>query len=456
MSSAGLNLPSSGVSGRPPDPAVHVPIQASLECAGAPLGEELERGAKKGRGAVDEVRDEGTPMGDVCMQEAVAGTWMGSEPPVGDQLPVLENAKPSFRDMVAGKDVGREVMEELDVDLLKEDVTVDLEGVLPKINFSERVHESIDAKLSCSVIVRLLGKAIGYRALLNRVRALWVPVGKMELVDLDNEYFLARFELESDYARVLSGGPWVIYGCYLTVQPWSRSFTTVEDYRKQIVVWARLPGLPYRYYTKSMFWAIANVIGKVVRIDYNTLEGKRGRFARFAMVVDLGKPLPSGVMIDGFRQDIEYEGLPMICFACGKYGHQQEMCGKDHTLEGADSVTRPENVGEVQPEKDLYGPWIQVMNRRHRPVKTGKQLDVRERGQQARKESSGSRFGVLGTDGGEKLENVAARGSVGVLARPNQDKGKQAMVIDVEVLTQEVLFMDGAGPSDRRVESVKA
>lgn len=38
---------------------------------------------------------------------------------------------------------------------------------------------------------------------------------------IENEYYLAKFEFEMDYNNVLSNGPWVIFGHYLIVQPWS-------------------------------------------------------------------------------------------------------------------------------------------------------------------------------------------------------------------------------------------
>ncbi|KAL4295689.1 hypothetical protein GQ457_12G025480 [Hibiscus cannabinus] len=71
-----------------------------------------------------------------------------------------------------------------------------------------------------------------------------------------------------------------------------------------MIVWIRLPGLPYRYYTKSLFKRIAAVIGQVVRVDYNTLEGERVKFARLAVM-----------------------GLNLICFTCGMYGHVKDVCG---------------------------------------------------------------------------------------------------------------------------------
>ncbi|KAL4290645.1 hypothetical protein GQ457_14G017720 [Hibiscus cannabinus] len=237
---------------------------------------------------------------------------------------------PTFKDKLMGSaGVIRDTvpLSDLDVDVQEEDVRIGGSSSLPEIQFSDKVHEAIDAKLANSVIVRLLGRSIGYQTLLNRIHLLWKPNGAMSLIDLDNNYFLVRFAVEVDFRNVLANGPWTIFGSYLTVQPWSHCFSTKEDYPSQIMVWVRLPKLPYRYYTKSLFRYIAAAIGKVVCIDYNTSEGKRGRFARLAIIVDLKKPLVSGIIIDGQRQDIEYEGLPEICFKCGVYGHSSDFCG---------------------------------------------------------------------------------------------------------------------------------
>ncbi|KAL4384625.1 hypothetical protein GQ457_15G012350 [Hibiscus cannabinus] len=274
-----------------------------------------------------------------------------------------ESGMLSFRDMLIGDKGNKEIIE-LDVEVGEEDVHVGGSSTLPEISFSDRIHDEIDAQLANSVVVRLLGKSIGYRALLSRIQNLWSPSGGMSLIDLDNEYYLVRFALEEDFQKVVKGGPWVIYGSYLTVQPWSRCFSTKEDHPSQIMAWVRLPKLSYRYYTKSLFCHIADTIGRVVRIDYNTTEGKRGRFARLAIMVDLHKPLVSGIIIDGYRQDIEYEGLPVICYKCGKFGHVQEACGKEDVV--VENVAAVEEV--TRDPKDLYGPWMQVVNRGRRPV----------------------------------------------------------------------------------------
>ncbi|KAL4295604.1 hypothetical protein GQ457_12G007870 [Hibiscus cannabinus] len=348
--------------GRPPDGVMVVNGSSLLDRQASPVAPDAQPVLKKGRTMAEGmVIDDGTSAG-----ERVADSREGPDqsPPVPekDQPPTLLS---SFKDKLLGDvAVSRKPSNliDLDVEVKAEDVQLGGNGTLPEISFSDRVHNEVDAQLASSVIIRLLGKSIGYRALLNRVQSLWNPSGDMYLVDLDNDYYLVRFALAEDFQKVLTGGPWVIYGSYLTVQPWNRNFSTTEAHPSHTMVWVRLPKLPYRYYTKSLFRHIAAAIGKVVKVDYNTEEGKQGRFARLSIIVDLYRPLVSGIIIDGYRQDVEYEGLPNICFKCGKFGHSKEQCSGDKPVEG--------DKGEVSMQRDpseLYGPWMQVANRRRRP-----------------------------------------------------------------------------------------
>ncbi|GMI87522.1 hypothetical protein like AT2G01050 [Hibiscus trionum] len=166
--------------------------------------------------------------------------------------------------------------------------------------------------MSRALIVRLLRRSISYRVLWNHIQSLWQPLGRFQLVDLDNEYFKVKFEKEDDYTKVLIDGPWTIFGSYLTVQPWSREFSTSQLHLAYVVVWVRLPGLPIRYYTKNLFRCIVDVIGKVIKADYNIDVGERDKFVPFAVMVDLNKPLLPCVGIDDFTQRLEYEGLHQI------------------------------------------------------------------------------------------------------------------------------------------------
>ncbi|KAK8578331.1 hypothetical protein V6N13_116180 [Hibiscus sabdariffa] len=71
-----------------------------------------------------------------------------------------------------------------------------------------------------------------------------------------------------------------------------------------------------------------------------------------------------GIVIDGAYQAIEYEGLPVICFGCGKYGHSKDVCSFQEVVLAAVSVRNP----RVEPTTDeRFGPWMLVTNRSRKP-----------------------------------------------------------------------------------------
>lgn len=93
-----------------------------------------------------------------------------------------------------------------------------------------------------------------------------------------------------------------------------------------MIIWIRLPRLPQGLYTKSLLKFIGRAIGPFAKIDRKTNNDIRGQFVRLAIYIDLGKPLVSKVNINGKIQCMEYELLPLICFYCGRFGHNRNSC----------------------------------------------------------------------------------------------------------------------------------
>ncbi|MBA0794531.1 hypothetical protein Gohar_018854 [Gossypium harknessii] len=127
---------------------------------------------------------------------------------------------------------------QLDLPLDSDGPTVDKNDVMAKlvdgissITFSERVHKFIERKMARIIVVKLLGD-------------------------------------EEDANKVLTSGPWVILRQYLIVRPC----------------------LSEGYYSKFLLNAIGQIIGPVLKIDENTDNAKRGRFARLTICLDLWKP----------------------------------------------------------------------------------------------------------------------------------------------------------------------
>lgn len=71
--------------------------------------------------------------------------------------------------------------------------------------------------------------------------------------------------------------------------------------------------------------------------DSNMLHGQEGstgeflmmeraKFARVCVEVDLRKILVSKFKLNGRIYNVEYEGLHLVCFGCGCYGHKKDEC----------------------------------------------------------------------------------------------------------------------------------
>ncbi|KAE8711854.1 Detected protein of confused Function [Hibiscus syriacus] len=92
-------------------------------------------------------------------------------------------------------------------------------------------------------------------------------------------------------------GPWTVFGHYLTIEPWSPDFSTTQPQPNEVTAWICLPGFPVTLYKRSLIIEICECIDPVARIDYQTDSGRRGRFARMAITLDINKPLISKILI---------------------------------------------------------------------------------------------------------------------------------------------------------------
>lgn len=75
---------------------------------------------------------------------------------------------------------------------------------------------------------------------------------RFQLMDIENGYYLAKFESAEDYHNVISKSPWVLYGHYLTVQPWYPQFTAQDEFPQCVMAWVRILGLSRAFYKRSL------------------------------------------------------------------------------------------------------------------------------------------------------------------------------------------------------------
>lgn len=217
-----------------------------------------------------------------------------------------------------------------------------------------------------ALIVKPLGRTISFRVLSQRLTDLWALNRRIDIIDLEDGFYVVRFYAKEDYAHVLKDGPWTIQGHYLTVAKFRPGFLPSAAKVLSTLVWVRISRLPLEFFNESVLMRIGDQLGTAMKVDGNTTAVSRGKYARVCVEVDLQKPLISMVIVNGYQLNVEYENLHQICFKCGKYGHRLEVCpsGNDE-VSGEDPLhLRSPSIPANPP--DPFGPWMIARNNNRR------------------------------------------------------------------------------------------
>ncbi|XVE98093.1 hypothetical protein REPUB_Repub03eG0075700 [Reevesia pubescens] len=230
-----------------------------------------------------------------------------------------------------------------------------------------------------------------------------------QAVDLDNDFYCFRFSNESDFNHVLLGGPWVIANHYLTVRRWNPCFRPEEATINSVAAWIRFPGMLLEYYDNDILKRMGNLLGQTLMIDKNTLIASRGKYARLCVELDLTKPLVPRLHIGGRWQKVEYEGLGMVCFHCGCFGHSKEQCLETKGNEAVSEVEKNDDNMEVAgnpvalgQSTEKFGPWMIASKRIRKPRQDSfskpKQHNGKKGDENQGNNITGSRYAVLVED----------------------------------------------------------
>ncbi|KAL0928744.1 hypothetical protein M5K25_000663 [Dendrobium thyrsiflorum] len=131
----------------------------------------------------------------------------------------------------------------------------------------------------------------------------------------------------------------------------------------------RMPHLPLQCWDEDNVALIASMIGVPLMLDGNMFLWGRREFARVCVRLELDKPLPLGVWVDGiagrFFQKVEYEKISTFCYNCGMVGHDKSECTNGRAVE----PSQVEVIGNLvatdrSDHEKSYGPWILVKHKK--------------------------------------------------------------------------------------------
>jgi hypothetical protein len=242
--------------------------------------------------------------------------------------PTVKTPKMSFRDILTEGQTTHHTKEKVDL-IEKGLMKVTLENgnrLLPRVSMDDKLFQDLCNPWKEALVVKLLGKNVGYNMMKDRLKTLWRLAGGFEIMDVDNGFYMVKCELLADREKIMSDGPWMLFDHYLAVARWTPDFASPHAKVEKTLVWIRFPGLNLLYYDESVLLGIASVVGTPIKVDTNTLKVHRGRFARICVEIDLTLPVVGKVNVNGHWYNVQYEGLHTICGACGCYGHHTRDC----------------------------------------------------------------------------------------------------------------------------------
>ena len=92
------------------------------------------------------------------------------------------------------------------------------EADCPIIKLSTEEKKRIRKPWQQTLIIKLMGRRVGYMFLIQRLKSLWRLRGDFTFTDLGNDFYLTKFANIEDRAHVLFEGPWMVADHYLTVR----------------------------------------------------------------------------------------------------------------------------------------------------------------------------------------------------------------------------------------------
>ena len=102
-------------------------------------------------------------------------------------------------------------------DITVEDPELNQKDQIPKVKIPPGLLKKIREPWKKCLIIRLLGKSIGYKLFATKMKKIWGLQADFAALDIGHVCFKVKFDMMKDYNRVYTCGPWVVMDHYVTV-----------------------------------------------------------------------------------------------------------------------------------------------------------------------------------------------------------------------------------------------
>ncbi|KAI9109895.1 hypothetical protein K1719_018936 [Acacia pycnantha] len=219
-----------------------------------------------------------------------------------------------------------------------------------------------------------MGRQPAYGFMLKKLRLFWERKGKIDIFDLENDFYLVNFHHSDDYMGALIGGPWVIADAYLSISHWKPEFNPRNEKIESLIAWVRFLELPAPLFDKKFLLNLGNTIGKAICLDVHTAQRSRDKFAHMCIELDITTPLIPSFSVGGNKLNVVYESLNSLCTNCGWYGHCNDVCERFHKSKVEEGMEVDE--GETKEVWRTVQQEVGGVNGDHMDVKLGSDKGV--------------------------------------------------------------------------------
>ncbi|CAH9104520.1 unnamed protein product [Cuscuta europaea] len=197
-----------------------------------------------------------------------------------------------------------------------------------KLDFSHLKVPSLIEVWGYCLVGHFSGRFPGMKAIIAMTKAWEVEV---QVKTHSKGWVIFKFPCEVDRTKVLSEGPYVLYGKTMFLKELSEDFSVDSDEFLKVPTWVKFPRLPMRLWQANEIGRIASMVGVPITTDKITQEQTYTSFARVLIEIDASKQpvlqfpiiLPSG---KEHTQRVIYETYPNFCYHCKTFGHHAFTC----------------------------------------------------------------------------------------------------------------------------------
>lgn len=172
-----------------------------------------------------------------------------------------------------------------------------------------------------------LDRKLPYSLVVPAASKFWGNAGLVDTLASDQGTFFFKFDTQVSLDAVLEGGPWHFAGRPIILRKWEPHLSIEKDNISKIPIWVHFFNIPLEYWTPEGLSYIASMIGKPLRVDKTTAEGRRISYARICIEIDATEEwltefeLEATAGIKPISIKVEYQWTPTRCSMCKCFGH---------------------------------------------------------------------------------------------------------------------------------------